>query len=62
MDALERRHPAIALPKLYVVTVNQPLGVLFGDLIVWAEKFDCPEKLAVRRDNICPVPCHSGLL
>jgi hypothetical protein len=62
VDVLKRRHLAVALPKLYVVTINKPLSVLFGDLIVWANKFDCPEKLAVRRDDKGPVSGHSGLL
>jgi hypothetical protein len=38
---LERLDFAVALPKLYVVAVNELLGVFLGRVVVRAEKLDC---------------------
>jgi hypothetical protein len=61
MGALERRHFALALPKLYVVTINKLLGIFFGGVVIGANKFDCPEKMAIYPNNIRPIISHSRL-
>jgi hypothetical protein len=52
------RDVAIALPKLYVVTINELPGVFFRGVIVGADEFDGPEKTAVRTDDIGSIFCH----
>jgi hypothetical protein len=52
------RDVAIALPKLYVVTINELPGVFLCGVIVGADKFDGPEKTAVRTDDIGSIFCH----
>jgi hypothetical protein len=44
-------NPAVALPKLYVMTVNQVLGVLLGGVVVWADQLNRPEEMAVRTNK-----------
>jgi hypothetical protein len=43
---------AFALPTLHVVTVYKALGLLFRDLIVWAQKLDRPKKVVVCPDKV----------
>jgi hypothetical protein len=52
----KRRDLAVFLPKLYVVTIHETLGVLFRDLIVWAHKLYCPEKATVDSNNVRAIP------
>jgi hypothetical protein len=58
MRMFKRLDAPVALPKLYVVTINQPLSVFFRDIIIGAHKLDCPEKAAVYPNNICPISRH----
>jgi hypothetical protein len=55
---LEHRDFAVALPKLYVATVDQSLGVFLRGLIVRADQFDCPEKVTVDPNNVRSIPDH----
>jgi hypothetical protein len=49
---------AVFLPKLDVVTIDKTLGIVFRDLVVGANKFDCPEKPAVCPNNARSIPGH----
>jgi hypothetical protein len=40
--AIKHRDLAFALPELYVVTINELLGVFFGAVVVRADKFNGP--------------------
>jgi hypothetical protein len=42
----------VALPKLYVMTIDELLGVFCRGLIVRAHKLDCSEEMPVTADNI----------
>jgi hypothetical protein len=52
---LERLDFAIILPKLHLVAVSELLGVFFGDIIVWANKRYCSEKLSTYPKNVRPI-------
>ncbi len=43
----ERSDFAVALPKLYVVTVNELLGIFFRDFIVLAHKLNRPDEVCL---------------
>jgi hypothetical protein len=46
------------LPKLYVVTINEVSGELFGGVVVGAAKLDRSNEMTVRTNDICPVLYH----
>jgi hypothetical protein len=48
----------VTLPKLYIVAVNELLGIFFRRVIVWADQLDCPKKATVYADNVSAVLCH----
>jgi hypothetical protein len=57
-NAVELRYLPAALPKLYVVTVNElPCG-LFRGLVVGAHKLDCPANMTVLVQNVDPIFGH----
>jgi hypothetical protein len=51
---LKLRDLTVALPKLYVMTIDESLGVFCRGLIVRAHKLDCSEEMPVTADNIRP--------
>jgi hypothetical protein len=54
----ERLDAPVALPKFYVMTVHETLGVLFRDVIIWTHKLDRPEKVAINADNVGSILGH----
>jgi hypothetical protein len=57
-SVLKCRDFAVALPKLYVVTVYKLLGIFFRGLVVGAKNLDRPEEVAVHADDVCPIFGH----
>jgi hypothetical protein len=55
---LEFGDAALALPKLYMVTIHELLGVFFGGVVVGADKLDGPHELAVNTDNASSILGH----
>jgi hypothetical protein len=55
----KRRDFAVKLPKLYVVAVNELPGLLFGVLVVFAEKFDGSENVAVMAHDVRAIVLHA---
>jgi hypothetical protein len=51
MRGFERLDFFLALPKLYVVTVNKALGIFLGGVVVGAKKLYRSKKVAVSADN-----------
>jgi hypothetical protein len=58
MRVLERLDFTVALPQLYVVTVNQLPGVFFRGFIIGTNKLYCPEKMAVDANHVNPITGH----
>jgi hypothetical protein len=55
---IELSYGPFALPKFYVVTVNEVLGVLFGRGIVGTKKLYRSDKTAVRPNDVCSILGH----
>jgi hypothetical protein len=55
---IEPRYVAAALPKLYVVTINELLSVLFGRVIVRTKKLDRSDETTVYANDVRSVLCH----
>jgi hypothetical protein len=57
---VELRNLPVALPKLYVMPIDElPCG-LFRDLVVGALKLDCPADMTVLVQNVDPISSHLG--
>ena len=54
----ESHYPALALPKLYVVTINELLGIFFGALVIRAQERDGPDELAIYSDYVGSIFWH----
>jgi hypothetical protein len=49
---IELRYFAAVLPELYVVTINQVLGVFLRGVIIGTEQFDCSDNASVHTNDI----------
>jgi hypothetical protein len=55
---LEYLYFAVALPKLYIMPVNELLGVFLGRVVVATEKLDCAGKTPVGPNDTCAILGH----
>jgi len=60
VSPLEFRDPAVALPQLYVLAVNQSHGALFRFILVFAKQVDAVEDVAVRPNDVRAILLHLG--
>jgi hypothetical protein len=55
---IELSYGPLALPKFYIVTVNEVLGVLFGRVIVGTKKLYRSDETAVLTNDVCSILGH----
>lgn len=58
MPPLEFCDPAVALPKFYILAVNQSDGALFSFLFIRAEEVYAIEDMAIRPNDVRAVLLH----
>ena len=58
---LELSYQATAMPKLYIVTINEALGVFFRDIVARTDQINRPEDPAVHVNQIGSISCHLRL-
>jgi hypothetical protein len=57
----ELRDHATAIPKLYIVTINEAPGMFFRDLVGGAYQIDRSDDASVHINNIGSIICHLRL-
>ena len=54
----ELRYMPLALPKFYVVAIDELLGTFPGSVIIGTNEGDGPEEMTVYSNNVCSIIWH----
>jgi hypothetical protein len=58
---LERPDLPVALPKLYVTTVNELFCIFAGGRIISTKKLYGPDEVSIAADDVGSVICHRSV-